>query len=61
MSDKHIHHNGICGGIYFLAAIGAGWWMVSHASGFWPVAMAVLKAIFWPVVVMHKVASLLGL
>ncbi|MBN8217184.1 MAG: hypothetical protein J0L75_11125 [Spirochaetes bacterium] len=55
------HHSSALGGFWFLGAVGTGFWMVSHATGFWPVSMAVLKAIFWPVVVMYKVAALLGL
>ena len=43
------------GGIYFLAMIGAAVYFVQQASGFWPVALAILKAIVWPAFLLYKV------
>jgi len=36
------------GGTYFLGIVGSAVYFVEQVSGFWPVALAVLKAFVWP-------------
>jgi hypothetical protein len=36
------------GGAYFLAIVGAACHFVQQAHGFWPVVLALLKALVWP-------------
>ncbi|MBL8993882.1 MAG: hypothetical protein JNM63_11115 [Spirochaetia bacterium] len=63
MSDIHNHHHnrGIWGGTYGLLALGIGIYLVQHASGFWPVVYAIIKAIFFPVLIGYKFAAWLGM
>ena len=49
------------GGIYFLGMIGVAVYYIQQVHGFWPVILAVLKAIVWPAFLLHKVFSLLGM
>lgn len=58
---KSYHHggNGAMGGFYFLGMIGVAVYYIQQVSGFWPVVLAILKAIVWPAFLLHKVFSLL--
>jgi hypothetical protein len=47
------------GGIYFFAFIGAAVYYVQQVSGFWPIAVAILKAIVWPAFLIYKVFTML--
>jgi hypothetical protein len=53
------HTPGISGGIYGMAFIGALIYFLQHATSFWTVVLGILKAIFWPAVLMYKVLELL--
>ncbi len=53
--------NGMCGGAYFLVALGAAIYYIGQTDGFWPGVVAILKAIFWPVFVAYKIYTLLGM
>ena len=53
-----------CGGggaIYGLGVIGAAVYFIQHADSFWGGLLGVIKAIFWPAVVIYKVLELLKL
>lgn len=50
--------NGLYGGIYGMAFLGAAYYYIVHATTFWVGALGVLKAIFWPAVLMYKVLEL---
>lgn len=47
------------GAIYFFSIIGAAVYNIQHVNGFWPIVLAILKAIVWPAFLMHKVFGLL--
>lgn len=51
--------NGISSGIYGLAFIGAAFYYIQHAATFWDGVVGVVKAIFWPAVLMYKLLELL--
>jgi len=52
---------GASGGIYGLAFIGAAIYFIQHATTFWMGALGVLKALFWPAVLIYKVLERLGI
>ena len=52
-------HDGISGGVYGLAFLGALVYYIQHADTFWAGALGVLKAIFWPAMIIYKVLELL--
>ncbi len=54
MKDK-----GISGGIYGMAFIGGVIYYLQHAATFWAGVLGILKALFWPAVLMYKVLELL--
>ncbi len=58
MSDKS---NGICGGFYGIAFIGAAIYFIKHAAGFWLGVWGFCKALFWPAVLMYKLLEYLKL
>ena len=53
--------NGILSGIYGMAFLGGAVYYIQHAPTFWVGALGVLKAIFWPGVLMYKVLELLNM
>ena len=52
-------HHKMFGGIYGLAFIGALVYYIQQATSFTNGCVGVLKAIFWPAVIMYKVLVLL--
>jgi len=52
-------NNGACGGVYGLAVIGAAVYYLQHAATFWAGVLGVVKALFWPGVLMYKLLTLL--
>ncbi len=48
-----------CGGIYGMAMIGAAVYYVQHAASFGAGLLGVVKAIFWPGVLMYKLVGFL--
>ena len=53
--------NGVSGGVYGVAFIGALVYFIQHATSFGSGVLGVIKAIFWPAVVLYKVLELLHL
>lgn len=47
------------GGIYCIGMIGVAVYYIQQVSGFWPVVVAILKAIVWPAFLLYKVFSML--
>lgn len=47
--------------IYGLAFIGALIYFIQHATSFWLGVLGILKAIFWPVLLIYKVFEFLKL
>jgi len=41
------------GAVYFFGLIGALVYYLQQASGFWPVILAILKALVWPAFLVH--------
>ncbi|MFZ4648299.1 MAG: hypothetical protein ACOYMB_01540 [Patescibacteria group bacterium] len=62
--SKKKHHgsnNNLCGGVYFFAFIGAAVYFIQHSSGFWLGVLAVLKALVWPAILIHKIFTMIGM
>lgn len=64
--DNNAHHhrremkdNGISGGIYGLAFIGALVYFIQQATTFWMGVLGFFKALFWPAVLMYKLLEYL--
>ena len=49
------------GAIYGMGVIGALIYFMQHATSFATVILGIIKAIFWPAVVLYRVLQLLGL
>lgn len=47
------------GALYGLGFLGAAVYFIKHAVGFWACIVGILKAIFWPAVVLYKVLETL--
>jgi len=45
---------------YILAMIGSAVYFVQQASGFWPVVLALLKALVWPAFLIYDLFKFLG-
>ena len=65
-SSEHSHkrrikmeHSGMWGSIYGMAFLGGVIYYLQHATSFWGGVLGVIKAIFWPAVVIYKVLELL--
>lgn len=54
-------NKGACGGVYGMAFIGALVYFIQHATSFGIGVLGVIKAIFWPAVIVYKVLELLKL
>jgi len=54
-----MNHKGMWGGMYGLAFLGGLVYYIQHATTFLAGVLGVLKAIFWPAVLMYKVLELL--
>jgi len=51
--------NGISGGVYGMAFLGAAAYFIRHADSVWAAVLGIIKAIFWPAVLMYKLLGLL--
>jgi hypothetical protein len=56
---KGMKDNGISGGIYGMAFIGAAIYFIQHAVTFWEGVLGFIKALFWPAVLMYKLLEFL--
>ncbi|MBL7054187.1 hypothetical protein ISS05_00330 [Candidatus Woesearchaeota archaeon] len=54
--------NNMCNGgaIYGLGFIGAAIYYISNATGFWNIALGLLKAMIWPTFLVYEVLKFLG-
>lgn len=57
--NERMKDNGLFGGIYGMAFIGAAVYYVQHATTFWTGVLGVFKALFWPAMLMYKVLEYL--
>jgi hypothetical protein len=51
--------NGMMGGIFFMAFVGAAIYFIQHATTFWGGVLGFFKAIFWPAVLIYKLLEYL--
>lgn len=51
--------NGACGGIYGMAFIGAAVYFIQHSATFLEGVLGLLKALFWPAVLIYKLLEFL--
>jgi hypothetical protein len=58
---KAMRDNGMFGGVYGMAFIGAAVYFIGHAATFWGGVLGFFKALFWPAVVMYKVLEMMGM
>ena len=58
-SANKIKVRGATGGIYGLAFIGSLVYYIQHATTFWIGVLGVIKALFWPAVLIYKVLEFL--
>lgn len=42
------------GGIYFLGMIGTAVYFIQHAAGFWEGVLGIIKALFWPALLIYR-------
>ena len=59
MGGENMKNNGFFGGIYGLSFLGAAVYYIQHATSFLGGLLGLLKALFWPSVIMYKVLELL--
>ena len=50
--------SGIVGAVYTMAFVGAAVYFIQHAGSFWAGVLGILKALFWPGVVIYKLLEL---
>ncbi len=53
--------NGMLSSIYGMAFIGAAIYFIQQATTFWGGVLGVIKALFWPAVLMYKILETLKL
>lgn len=54
-----VKNNGVSGGVYGLAFIGAAVYYLTHAATFWLGVLGFLKAMVWPAMLVYKVLEFL--
>ena len=57
--SKRMDNKGMWGGMYGMAFLGGLVYYIQHATTFLAGVLGILKAIFWPAVLMYKVLELL--
>ncbi len=55
----HQHNGGAGGFVLFVAFIGVAVYNIQQVHGFWPIILAILKAIVWPAFLMHHIFTTL--
>lgn len=58
---KSMTDSGTNSALYGLGMLGAAVYFIQHATSFWEGALGLLKAVFWPGVVLYRVLELLKL
>ncbi len=56
-----VQTNAPSGAVYGLGFIGAAFYFLSHATGFWMVILAILKSIVWPAFLVYEAFMHLGM
>ncbi len=52
-------NNGMLGGVYGMAFIGALVYYLQHATTLWTGILGIFKALFWPAVLMYRLLGFL--
>lgn len=62
MKDKKNYNHGAGGGdaVYGLGLIGALFYYIQQADGFWPIILGVLKACVWPAFAVYDLLKFLA-
>jgi hypothetical protein len=58
---RGMHGNDFSGGIYGMAFLGAAFYFITHAATFWAGVLGVIKAIFWPALLIYKILEHLNM
>jgi hypothetical protein len=58
---KVMRDQGIYGGIYGMGFIGALIYFIQHATTFWEGVLGIIKALFWPAMLIHKLFEYLNM
>lgn len=56
---QYMRDNGASGAIYGLGILGAVIYYLQHAHTFWMGILGIIKALFWPAVILYKVLDIL--
>jgi hypothetical protein len=56
----NIRDSGSCGSSYFMGFLGAAIYYVSQATGVWGGIVGILKAMIWPVFLVHALLKFIG-
>ena len=56
-----MNNNGISGGAYGMAFIGAAVYFISHAATFWAGVIGFIKALFWPAFLIYRLLEYLNM
>ena len=59
MGNSKIKNNGVSGGVYGLAFIGALIYYLQHAATLWAGVLGFFKALFWPALLIYKMLEFL--
>ena len=57
----YVNKGGSGGAIYGLGLLGVAVYYIQHATSFWIGVLGIIKAIFWPAVLLYKVFEMLHL
>jgi hypothetical protein len=61
MKNSGMKNNGVSGGVYGLAFIGALVYYFQHATTLWAGVIGFFKALFWPALLIHKMLEFLNM
>lgn len=59
MGNSKMKNNGVSGGVYGLAFIGALIYYLQHAATLWAGVLGFFKALFWPALLIYKMLEFL--
>jgi len=58
---KSVHHSTPSGAIYGLGILGVAVYYIQHAANFWEGILGIIKAIFWPAILLYHLFAMLRL
>ena len=57
---KYVSSGGLCGGTYFFAVVGSAIYFTQNAASFGDGFFGLIKALFWPAVLVYEALKTLG-